>query len=853
MRASLERLEALASTSGRGLNGEELSALADADPLFDRIVRAISGIVTPKQTGTGDLAVLIRQWLVRAADQGPSPSIRLPRAEPWPNADIWQAFGCTSVLCDEATQLVGLKDGMPTWLQGGAADAISAAAREEARRPWRTVPCDPLVADLVPGTQGQYLSAGQREAVRSAFLAPPGSTVLICLPTGAGKTLAFQAPALARLAEQKLTVVIVPTVALARDQERRFRELLNARKETKALATGVFAYHSGLTEVERKSLFQGLGDGTVPIVFTSPEAALGGLRRALLAAAHVGRLALFAVDEAHMVSQWGDSFRPHFQLVAGLRDVLIEEARCGGHKPFVTLLLTATLTGESAYTLEQAFGRQGGFQVVAEARLRDEPVIKVHDASAAPSRDTLLFEALKFLPRPLILYTTQPDQARRLEGALRDQGYHRVRSVVGGDMSTNYGENVLELWGRREVDVMVATSAFGLGVDQGDVRAVVHAWQPESLDRYYQEVGRSGRDGRASVALLLWTAGDAKVAEYLATDPAISIERGLERWNAMLHSSNDNLVRRSTTVKVRTDARPPRITEGSDLNVSWNLRTLVLMSRAGLIRFTCVPPVDIAESPGEEPDQFELRRRRALDEAAVTAAVEVMVDDVGEYATWLSRVDPVRGALRANDLKTIEDVKRLLRGEEPGQLFAEVYTIPERGIYLPPRGIEPTVVGLRDCVVCLNGSLQALLQAKSDEVGRLFVRYVEPVAGLARSAWREGLLGRALEKAAQGGILEFALPGEFIEPKRWRAMIAVSPTRFVCRVGAMENGSDRPRLTMLHGRETIESTAAVLESSACPHVVLFPDHLIDPLYPHRRLQDSRSSMTLDTFLGRLVQ
>jgi ATP-dependent DNA helicase RecQ len=172
-------------------------------------------------------------------------------------------------------------------------------------------------------------------------------------------------------------------------------------------------------------------------------------------------------------------------------------------------------------------------------------------------------------------------------------------------MSTKYGENVLELWGQREVDVIVATSAFGLGVDQGDVRAIVHAWQPESLDRYYQEVGRSGRDGRASVALLLWTPGDAKVAEYLATDPAISIERGLERWNAMLHSSNDNLVRRSTTIKVRTDARPPRITEGSDLNVSWNLRTLVLMSRAGLIRFKCVPPIEMSERPGETPDHFE--------------------------------------------------------------------------------------------------------------------------------------------------------------------------------------------------------------------------------------------------------
>ncbi len=853
MRASLENVQELARTCGKGVNRENFAALADADPLFDRFLRAVSGIAHAERTGPADLAVLIRQWLVRAADEGPSPSIQLPRAKPWPDADTWHAFGCTSVLFDDAAQRVSLKDIVPAWLQGHASDATGAACREEARRPERTVPCDPVITELVPGTQGRYLSAGQREAVRSAFLAAPGSTVLISLPTGAGKTLAFQAPALAGRAQQKVTVVVVPTVALARDQERRFRELLTARKETEHLAAGVFAYHSGLTEVERKALFQGLGDGTAPIVFTSPEAALGGLRRTLLTAAHAGRLHLFAVDEAHMVSQWGDSFRPHFQLVAGLRDALLDEARSGGHQPFVTLLLTATLTEESAYTLEQAFGRQGPIHLVAESRLRDEPTIVVHSAPDVLARDALLFEAMRYLPRPLILYTTQPKEAERLATVLRAQGHKRVRSVVGGDMSKSYGEEVLELWGKREVDVIVATSAFGLGVDQGDVRAVVHAWQPESLDRYYQEVGRSGRDGRASVALLLWTPGDAKMAEHLATDPAISVERGLARWNAMFHSRNDKRVKRSTTIKVRTDARPPGITEGSDLNVSWNLRTLVLMSRAGMIRFTCVPPVEVSELPGETRDRFELRRRNALDEAAVTAAVEVLVDDVGEISTWRSRVEPVRSALRENDLKTIDDVKRLLNGDDAGQLLTEVYTIPTLGLYPPPRGVEPTVMGLRDCTMRVNGRLEALLQANADHAGRLFVRYTEPPSRLARSAWCEGVLGRALEKAAQGGILEFSIPPELIDAKRWRAMTDASPIRFPCRASADETGTMRARLTLLHGRETLESTAAVLEASATPHVILFPDHLIDPLHPHRRLQDSWSSMTLDAFLGNLVQ
>src|SRR5262249_29245097 len=155
-------------------------------------------------------------------------------------------------------------------------------------------------------------------------------------------------------AEGGLTVVVVPTVALALDQEERFRNLLRDHEQGRRWSGLSLAYHGGLDSEAKNGIRDGIRNGSLPIVFVSAEAAVGALRGPLFDAARQGRLRTFAIDEAHVVSQWGQSFRPEFQSIAGLREALL--AVCPEGAAFRTLLLSATLTAESFETLRELFG-----------------------------------------------------------------------------------------------------------------------------------------------------------------------------------------------------------------------------------------------------------------------------------------------------------------------------------------------------------------------------------------------------------------------------------------------------------------------------------------------------------------
>lgn len=836
------------------IQGRRDSAEALEDPLFERLISAVGAVGIASEVGPADLAALLRQFLVRDWNGGSPPGLVVPTSSEWPDPGLWSDSGCSCVRYDVTTFWVCPKTWTPEWLGPSHVEAIAAACREEPRRRREPVPADPIVSELVPSINGNYLSAGQGEAVRSVFIAPPGATILACLPTGAGKTLAFQVPALQGIPRKKLVVVVVPTVALARDQERRFRELLRQGGHD-TVASRPLAYHSGLDTQERRALFDGLREGALPIVFTSPEAALGALRGPLLTAAGAGRIALFAIDEAHMVSQWGDSFRPEFQLVAGLRDEMQQEAETARHERFPTLLLTATLTEEGYETLRQAFERGGGFHVVAEPQLREEPAIVIAEAPDAETRRRRILEALFHLPRPLLLYTTERAHADDWGRLLAERGHRRIAVVKGGDMATQRGERVLDAWTHRRLDIVVATSAFGLGVDQGDVRAVVHACLPESLDRYYQEVGRSGRDGLASVALLVPAPEDRPVAESLASNPSISVERGLERWIGMFRSREHGAASDGTIV-VPLNACPAGVPYSSDLNVAWNQRTLVLMARAGLVSPACVSPPDCKQGEGELQADFEARRARTFKADALKAAVRIEDHRHEKVAAWTERVEPVRRRLRQQDERNIENVHDLAAGRQsPGSLFRSIYTVEAAGIYPPPPGIEPAVVSLERTRCHIRSDLQAMLESSATR-GRLLVWYSAPTGFMPLRRWRSDIAQRTLERLAGAGVLEFSLTEDFVDLHTvWKALEARSPVGFVCQVGRERTREThkRPRVTVLGAMAPPGEIMAALEVERDQHIILFPDGVLDPLNPRRRLQDTFNSMSLDAFAGRLTQ
>jgi hypothetical protein len=279
-----------------------------------------------------------------------------------------------------------------------------------------------------------------------------------------------------------------------------------------------------------------------------------------------------------MVATWGDEFRPAFQQLA----TACRELRAAAAIPFVTVLMSATIAEHALDTLRDLFDAGVGFHIVHAVRLRPEPQFVWQRASDTAEQRRWMLDAIAHLPRPAILYTTRRTDAIRWFCDLSEMGYRRLGLIHGGT-SESARNRALDDWRSDSIDLMIATSAFGLGVDKPDVRAVLHATFPETLDRYYQDVGRGGRDGRPSLALMTWTDADERRARHLARPTFIGTERGSERWRAMF-TANDRKFLGDGMSSIPTDVspstRPEDIDMQSDENVRWNQRTLLLLQRA---------------------------------------------------------------------------------------------------------------------------------------------------------------------------------------------------------------------------------------------------------------------------------
>ena len=417
---------------------------------------------------------------------GAGVGLSVPRTAAWPDATQWARSGCEARPGGQDIYLVTAQPWTPSWLaDSDQYPPASAAFGEKGRRNLSERPGDPFLVQMGEEYQN-YRSLGQKAAVRSVLEAPDGATLVVNLPTGAGKSLCGHLPVVLDEAEGSLTVVVVPTVALALHQRDSIQHVV--RHET--------AYFSGNPandEIKRR-----IRNGSQRIVFTSPEGLLSGLTPAVFRAARRGFLRQLIVDEAHIVDQWGTDFRSSFQDLAGMRQGLLDVCDV----PFTTLLLSATFTEGTLRTLKSLFGRPGPFEHVSSVRLRPEPSYWWSISDDRNERERRVLEALRHLPRPTILYASEREDVKNWYALLKEQGYRRL-DMMTGESTSDDRQRVLDQWDKDELDIVVATSAFGLGIDKGDVRAVVHACIPEDINRFYQEVGRGGRDGRASVSLLL--------------------------------------------------------------------------------------------------------------------------------------------------------------------------------------------------------------------------------------------------------------------------------------------------------------------------------------------------------------
>ncbi len=317
---------------------------------------------------------------------------------------------------------------------------------------------------------------GQREAVQAAL---DGRDSLIVMPTGGGKSLCYQLPA---LAGKELVVVVSPLIALMADQHQRLRQ---AGVDAAMLA-------SGMEEGHNAQALRSIASGDARLVLAAPERFASRAFRDTLATRRVG---LFVVDEAHCVAEWGHDFRPDY--------LRLHDAIAALGRPAV-MAATATATPRVAEEIAARLGLRDWLAVRSgfdRPNLTFDVVSLEGKGAVARKRATLLHALAGEDARPAIVYCGTRKHTDEVCALLVEHGLNAVCYHAG--MTPDARRASQEAFMSGAAEVVVATNAFGMGVDKADVRTVVHWALPTSLEAYYQEAGRGGRDGRPGRALLL--------------------------------------------------------------------------------------------------------------------------------------------------------------------------------------------------------------------------------------------------------------------------------------------------------------------------------------------------------------
>ena len=323
-----------------------------------------------------------------------------------------------------------------------------------------------------------------------------GERTLAVMPTGSGKSLCYQVPAIAR---EGTALIVSPLIALMHDQIRA------------AEAFGIRAAALTSADTNRAETVERLRRGELDLLYVAPERATGDAFRSLIEEV---KLALIAIDEAHCVSEWGHDFRPDYRLLRPLLDSFPQVPR---------LALTATADRRTRDDILVQLGIPADGLILAGF---DRPNIRYH----VRPRDGVtaqLKTLLANMPGPGIVYVQSREKAERLAEQLANTSRSALPYHAGLDPAVRARNQAAFV--RSEEMVMVATIAFGMGIDKPDVRFVAHAGMPKSIEAYYQETGRAGRDGDPAEAWLFWGAEDVARARRRIETEIPEDRRGGER------------------------------------------------------------------------------------------------------------------------------------------------------------------------------------------------------------------------------------------------------------------------------------------------------------------------------------
>ncbi|HUZ78857.1 MAG TPA: RecQ family ATP-dependent DNA helicase [Chloroflexota bacterium] len=332
----------------------------------------------------------------------------------------------------------------------------------------------------------------QRQAIDAAL---GGRDVLLVLPTGGGKSLCYQLPPLCGAG---MALVISPLIALMQDQV----------AAASRLGIAAAALHSHVSDEERQRVRQEAASGRLQLLYVSPERAVVGDLAGRLGAA----LGLIAVDEAHCVSQWGHDFRPEYRQLRPVLDQAPHAAR---------MAVTATATPRVQQDIATQLGLRQALRLTGHV---DRPNLVYR---ALPRHD-MTAQVLQVVRRHAgeggIVYAQTRREVEQLDAYLRAHGIRGAAYHAG--LAPAERQRAQEAFLQEQLDVIVATIAFGMGIDRSNVRYVVHANSPRSLEHYQQESGRAGRDGLPAECVLLYSGADLVTHRFLASrDGALAPER----------------------------------------------------------------------------------------------------------------------------------------------------------------------------------------------------------------------------------------------------------------------------------------------------------------------------------------